>query len=75
MLARAFWGSPSVIVAVDMNICKLIIRPADEEIKSREEERKKHKIQFRKTNRSGRKKKGLGMGLVRCLSQFTLALN
>jgi hypothetical protein len=41
MLARAFWGSPGVIVAVGMNICKLIVRPADEEINSKTEEIKK----------------------------------
>jgi hypothetical protein len=47
----------SVIVAVGMNICRLIVRPADTKIKAGTEERKKDKIQNRKNHRSGREKR------------------
>jgi hypothetical protein len=65
----------SVIVAVGMNICRLIVRPADAKIKAGTEEREKrtkHKI-AKYTDL--KEKRGLGMGLARCLSHSTLALN
>jgi hypothetical protein len=63
----------SVIVAVGMNICRLIVRPADTKIKAgTEEKRTKYKI-AKITDL--KEKRGLGMGLSRCLSHSTLALN
>lgn len=61
MLARAFDGYPNVIVAVDMNICRLMVRPADAKIKSKTEETIKHKTQNRKGDSSeGNGRSGTG---------------
>jgi hypothetical protein len=51
-----------------------MVRPADMRTKAGTEERKKDKIQNRKIT-DLKEKRGLGMGLARCLSHSTLALN
>jgi hypothetical protein len=63
----------SVIVAVGMNICRLIVRPADAKIKAGTEEKRTNYKIAKITDL--KEKRGLGMGLSRCLSHSTLALN